>query len=205
MCLGSVEEVGGEAEKNDRAGAGMLKLGKWEYVMWARTEEALSPHLFFSTCSLDDFIHFMVLNSRDKLMILKTLTPALTPSLSAKFTYPLAYVASSCADLTGISESEHPKQYSPFPRPPPTCFSYKVPKWLQYLAIYLQNLRSYSQFLFFPPPPTHLTSGKCPEQSQQIMVVSYELLVTRTRLRPVGIGVSVGMSCDLVQVSDTLR
>lgn len=70
----------------------------------------------------------MVLNPRDKLMILETVTPALTPSLSAKFIYFLAYVASSCADLTGISESVYPKQYSPFPCPPPTYFSYKVPK-----------------------------------------------------------------------------
>lgn len=45
----------------------------------------------------------MVLNSRDKLMILKTLTPALTPSLSAKFTYPLAYGLFMSAYLTGIS------------------------------------------------------------------------------------------------------
>ena len=128
VCIGLVEEIGGEAEMDSRAGEGMLKLGRWECAMWARTEEALSPHLFFSIYCLVDFIHFMVLNSRDKLMILETVTPALTPSLSAKFTYPLAYVASSCADLTGISESVHPKQYFPFPCPPPPCFSYKAPK-----------------------------------------------------------------------------
>ena len=51
----------------------------------------------------------MVLNSRDKLMILETVSPALTPSLSAKFMYLLACAASSCADLTGISESVYPK------------------------------------------------------------------------------------------------
>lgn len=60
---------------------------------------------------------------------------------------------------------------------------------------------------FFSPTPhtSDFTPGKCPEQSQPIMVVSYELLVTRTKLRPVGIGVSVGMSCDVVQVNNTLR
>ena len=59
---------------------------------------------------------------------------------------------------------------------------------------------------FSPTPhPSDFNLGMCPEQSQPIMVVSYKLLVTRTKLRPVGIGVSVGMSCDVIQVNDTLR
>ena len=51
VYLGPIDEIGGEAEKDDCAGEGTLELGKWECVMWAG-QEALSLHLFFSICAL---------------------------------------------------------------------------------------------------------------------------------------------------------
>lgn len=54
----------------------------------------------------------MVLNSRYKLMILEMIILALTPSLNTKFIYPMAYVASSFGDLTGISELAYSEQCS---------------------------------------------------------------------------------------------
>lgn len=51
VYLGPIEEIGGEAEKDDCTGEGTPELGKWECVMWAG-QEALSLHLFFSIYSL---------------------------------------------------------------------------------------------------------------------------------------------------------